>query len=210
MYKIAGVGLIGLFIFMILPTNAGLTDTYNQDNGAHYGAATIVVHDVNGNERFSQTIHNLLVDTGEDFLLDAVFDDGNAGPASNVAIGAICISDGNNGNLVVLDDETAADFDGDNQITEVNCKQANGGVTTTNGVATIGALTFNATGNLGADETVEGIGICLSNGAGSGGDYNDCATAGILFSVINTSNVTIANGEDVDITYTFDISSNSN
>jgi len=208
MYKIAGVGLMGLFIFMILPTNAGLTDTYNID-GVHYGAATIVVHDVNGNERFSQTVHNLLTDDGEDFIIAAVFDEGTGGPASNVAIGAICISDPN-GALQVIDTEQAADFDGDNSITAVNCKQDHtGGVQSLSGVAQIGALTFNATGNLASGETVEGIGICLNNGANTA-DFLNCATTGILFSVINTSNVTIASGEDIDITYTFDISSPSN
>ena len=203
---------MGLFIFMILPTNAGLTET-NILDGTNYGAATIVVHDVNGNERFSQTIHNLLTDAGENYILDAIFDDGNDVEADGASIGTICISDPNNA-LQVIDTEAATDFDGDNSIGETNCIQDDAdGVTTLLGIATIGPLTFDVPTHAGNGDTVEGIGIC-NTVVGDDNAFLNCANgaggSGILFSVINTSNVTLATGEDVDITYTFDISSSSN
>ena len=55
MYKFAGVGLIGFFIIMIVPANIGLTDT-TAVGESHYGFATLVVHDANGNERFRLVI----------------------------------------------------------------------------------------------------------------------------------------------------------
>jgi len=215
MYKIAGMGLIGLFIFMILPANTGLSDT-NLIDGSHYGAATLVVHDINGNERFSQTIHNQLTDQGEEFLLDQVFFDGATLFNDNQQIATICVTDPN-GSLFESDAETATFFDGNNTMNtdNNNCEQ-DLVVVTDSGVATIGPLNFNASAgahNLLNGDEVQGIGICQSN-AGNTTEFAGCLTgdggSGILFSVINTSNVTLATGEDIDITYTFDISDNDN
>jgi len=212
MYKIAGVGLIGLFIFMILPANIELTDTFLVD-GTHYGAISLTVHDVNGNERFSQTIHNQLTNQGENFILNQTFTGDNGVLVDNQQIAVICVSDPN-GLLQVSDLETAATFTGNNTIaTDAthNCVQDES-VDTDGGVATIGPLTFNATntfGNVLAGDRIDGIGICQHNGSNSSA-FSQCSTSGILFSVINTSNVTLAANEDIDITYTFDISDSEN
>jgi len=200
-YKMGFIGLLSILAIAILPVD-GET---NSSDGKLYGMLTLVNYDENGNEVFSQTIHNRLVNTGETFLLEATFREGTA-PAEGVQIGAICIAQG------TIDDadeaETAADFDTANSQTGgVNCKiTATVDVTTTQGTAIIGPLTFDAPTNITSGETIDGIGICNSAAA----DYTDCATAsGILFAIIDTANVTLLAAETVQITYTFDITSDS-
>lgn len=113
------------------------------------------------------------------------------------------------------DTRNAANFDTGNTITGVQkeCKtDATVDTTTTQGNAVIGALTFTAGGtateNIAAGGTVNGIGICQAHNTNA--DFKDCATEGILFAIVNTSDVTLANAETVDITYTFDITSTGN
>lgn len=217
MYAYAGVGLVVLFIVMILPVNS----TYDTsiDDITHYGQVLMVYHDVNGNEKFRQTVHNQLTNDGEDYILNAVFADGTTAVEDLGSIGAICVSDGQSSSFTVADAETAGTFDGDNSLTTTNCEQSTSvGVDTTDGagIATIGPLNFIANSgdnNVPTGTTIVGIGIC-QNVVANDADYTDCLTgnagAGILFSVINTSDVTLAAGEDVDITYTFNIADNSN
>ena len=76
------------------------------------------------------------------------------------------------------------------------------------GIATIGPLTFDAPTHVGASDTITGFGICQATTT----PYADCeegqgASAGEIFSVINSADRTLETSETVDITYTFDISS---
>jgi len=171
-----------------------------------YGAAELTLYDDQDNVLFTQTVHNLLVDTGEDFLINGAFNEGTT-QANATSIGAICISDDA---TVVVDGLTAATFDTNNNINnpggESNCEQSVNS-STTGGIATLGPMNFEAgTGddNLEADGTVRSIGVCRASG--NGVDFVDCATTGILFASVVTSVVTLASGESVDVTYTFDIS----
>jgi hypothetical protein len=198
-YMMMSIGLSAIFVMAIMPSNAS-----PDEGNKFYGVAELTKYDVQGDQVFQQSVHNRLVDTGETFLLQGAFNEGTT-IANATAIGAICVT---NAKITDLETETAATFDGDNTITEANCE--NGNTTETGGVATLGPLNFEAaTGdnNLGAGDTVAGIGICQSSGDGT--DFINCATEGILFAQVNTSNVTLASGETVDITYTFDISSPS-
>ena len=171
------------------------------------GFAYVVHRDGNGNIISEQTVHNRFVDTGEEFLLDAVFQDGGTDVADSVQIGAICIGD--QGTVVVSETETASDFDGDNGITETNCKE-DVTVTTSGGTAIIGPLTFTCGGTNCADsDTITGIAIC-QNDVTDDNDFNNCATEGIMFAVIDITDVTLQTSDTVDITYTFDISSSGN
>jgi len=202
-YLLASIGLAAVFVMGVIPA-----DISSQVDSKFYGTATITLLDIDGNELFTQTVHNRVLDAGEDFLTEAAFEDGTA-RAENTSIGSICVSDG----TIVDNDETylVGAFDTANSITEVNCEQDNT-VTTTGSTAVIGPSNFEAaTGdnNLGAGDTVTGIGIC-QNVAANNNDYNNCATSGILFAIVNTSDVTLASGESVDVTYTFDITSVGN
>ena len=81
-------------------------------------------------------------------------------------------------------------------------------ITTTQGQAVIGPITFTAGTNLPVDAIIDGIGICPGE-VGSNTNFASCATAGILFAFVETSNVQLGTAETVDITYTFDITSST-
>lgn len=199
---------------MIFPS--GLEDVQNEAF-SHYGALTITVRDASGSEVFQQTIHNRLVDDGENFILQQAFKEGTTVVAENVQVGAICVTDSVTGFAETLD---AGTFDTNNNIATVattggNCKEATVTLTddgTTN-KATFAAVTFTGGNEIdvsGGAQTIVGIGICQAQAADTLVD--DCAPSGILFAVIDTSDVTLASGstESVDITYTLDLSSSGN
>jgi hypothetical protein len=199
--KIAGFALMGVLAMMVIPGSMG----EHENDLTFYGAATMIQKDALGQEVFSQTVHNQVVNTGEEFLLDNVFQDGNTAIADNEQIGAICIS---TGTIAVAEAETAADFDGDNGLTEANCKEDTT-VTTSGGTAVIqpAAFTCGET-NCSNGDTITGIAIC-QNDATDDNDYANCATEGIMFAVVDTTDTTLAASETVTITYTFDITSGS-
>jgi len=195
---------MSVFAMMIIPGNF---DTVNNEL-VFYGAGTITQYDKDGYEVFSQTIHNRLVDTGEDFILDAVFQDGATDVADNVQIGSICI--GNQGTVTVAETETAADFDGDETIapTDDNCKEDTS-VVTTGGIATVNPPTFTCGGTNCVDgTTITGFAVC-QNDATDDLDFAGCATEGILFAVIDSADTTLNAGETLSITYNLDITSGS-
>jgi len=199
--KVAGYVLMGILAMMVIPGNFDITT----NDLTFYGAATMIQKDANGNEIFSQTVHNRIVDSGEDFLLDATFEDGSTDVADDVQIGSICISDSA---VAPVEGLTAATFDTNNSFTEANCKEDTT-VTTATGVGTavIGSLQFTCGGtNCADDDVVRTIGIC-QNDTTDDLDFNNCATEGILFAAVDVTDTTLATSETVDITYTFDISS---
>ena len=201
MYTYIGLGLMSVFAMMIIPGNF---DSVNNEL-TFYGMGTITQFDKDGNEIFSQSVHNQVVNTGEDFLLDQTFQDGVTG-ADNVQIGSICIGD--QGKVTVAETETAADFDGDNGITEANCKEDTT-VTTTGSIATVNPATFTCGGtNCANGDTITGFAVC-QNDATDDLDFTDCATEGIMFAVIDSADTTLNAGETLDITYNFDITSGS-
>ena len=197
-YKISAAVFFTIFVTMVIPIEfeeIGFEQKF-------YGHATIVKLDENGNNVFTQQIHNRLVDTGETFLLEQTFQEGTTA-SDNTQIGSICVSDEA---ITVAETKTAATFDSGNSITESNCKEDTT-VTLSSQTAQVGPLTFQAGSvNVANGDTIRAIGIC-QNDSTDDGDFNNCATEGILFSVIDTSDVTLNSGETVQITYTFDISS---
>jgi hypothetical protein len=200
--KFGIIGLSAILAITIIPFN----DETNSNDGKFYGLLTLVNYDENGNEVFSQSVHNRLVNTGETFLLQASFREGTTAPLDNTQIAAICIADAVD---EADEDELATDFDTLNTIaagTNGECIVDSAvDITTTQGTAIIGPETFTGGTHLLAGQTISGIGICQSNGAAA--DYALCASAGVLFAVINTGDVTLAGAETVQITYTFDITS---
>jgi len=202
LYKVGIVGLLSILAITIVP----FSGETNSIDGKLYGLLTLVQYDENRNEIFSQTVHNRLVNTGETFLLQASFTETTA-PADNIQIGAICIAEGVIDDADEAEDNTA--FDTANTLTGNNCQEDTAvDITTTQGTAIIGPLTFAEPTHLAAADVVNGIGVCQSNAGTS--PFANCATSGILFAVIDTADVTINAGETVDITYTFDITSDSN
>ena len=205
MYKYLGIGMMGFFIFMMIP---GIDQTIEQSK--MYGVATLVAYDLERNETFAQTVHNRLVDTGEDLINDNVFSDGNASTADDDAVGSICAYEDGGTTIASLDVEgtTAADFDTGNQNLSTECVTDTSVDTTGASTAVIGPLTFTGGTNVDTLGTVNGIGVC--NAENTDAAFNNCASEGALFAIVNTSDVTLGAGETVDITYTFSLVSPSN
>jgi len=203
-YKIGVIGLLAILAITIVP----FSGETNSTDGKFYGFVTLVAYDENRNEVFSQTIHNRLVDTGETFLNENAFREGTTAVADNVQISSICIIE--DGSIDDIETHTAAFFDGNNTIVggNLNCIPDTAADLSTQGLAVIGMTQFTGGTNLDSGETINGIGICQSNPTAV--PFEDCATTGILFSVINTSDVTLVTDETVDITYTFNMTSPNN
>ena len=207
MIKLAAFGLLGFLIVLILPANA-----VEQTPSFLYGAATIVAHDAYGNEVFSQTVHNQLFDQGEDFLINQAFTNLGGGPTADATqIGAICLSAAA-ASVTESDDNTAfntAHDLADNGPLDLsqNCRTDPLIAAAPAQIVTIGPLTFTADAAEGANwfatDTVLHIGICDAESLNA--DIRGCTTT--LFAVVNTSDVTLADTETVDVTYTFDLSS---
>lgn len=202
MYKI-GIALMAVFAVMVIPAQISADD----GRPTYYGMGTIVLNDAFGNEVFSQTIHNQVVNTGESFIIDQAFQDGTASVAEASAIASICVTEA--ASFAASETEAAAAFDTATTIGTGNeCKEDTAVDDASQGTAVIGPLTFT-TSNLDAvGETITGIGVCQATSANDN-DFGACATNGILFAEVNTSDVTLNSGETVQITYTFDITSGS-
>ena len=208
MLKLASFGLLGFLLVLILPANVD-----EQTPSFLYGAATIVAHDAYGNEIFSQTVHNQLFDEGEVLLINQTFTDlGGLAVVDNVQIGAICLSADTVPSVLETDTNTIFNTAHDNDdnasanSSTLNCV-TDPTVTSALQVVTLGPLTFTARTDeslhWNADDTVTNIGICDAQLINN--DVRGCTTN--LFAVVDTSDVTLADTETVDVTYTFDISS---
>lgn len=156
----------------------------------------------------TQMIHNRVVDTGEDFLIDQSFKEGSAGETVDAdQLATICVT-AEAGFVDTSETMTASTFDTNDGLTSTNCI-SDASVTQSAQTAVIGALTFDAPTHVPASTVITGIGICQGSGTTP---FNQCqdaqaASSGILFSIINISDVTLETSETVDITYTLDLSS---
>jgi len=206
MYGYIGVGLLGLFILMVLPI--GVDNT--QEEVKFYGAAHLVVRDAAGNEVFQQIVHNRLLNAGESYIINQTFVGSGAPLADNTQMSAICVT-----NLTLVNEtDTASSYS--NPANSLTVGAGHHCHTTVpnipnDGTVELGAETFTGGTDIGATETIRSIAICSDNAGG--GDYDDCdqaASNAIAFAAIVTSAVQLGNGETVDITYTFDMSSPDN
>jgi len=199
MYNYVGVGLLGLFILMIFP--AGMNTI--QEEGKFYGSAHLLVRDAAGNEVFSQTVHNRLLNAGENYIIDQAFQGGAGDVADTDQIGAICVTDV----TTIGEGSVAGDFSGGNNgLTGApHCLVAAPSHPNT-GITVLGPVQFIGGTNIGVDQIIRSIAICGNN---AGADYGDCdaSTSGIAIAAITTSAVQLGDTETVDITYTFDLSS---
>jgi len=207
MYKYIGLGLFGIFFMMLIPSS--IVGQIDDPRLGMYGHATLVQHDAEGNEVFTQTVHNRLADTGEIFMLQSSFSEGTSTGIDSNAIGAICIT--NAGAVSVSESATAQGFADDNNISGAginSCITDNAvDITTVTSQATIGPLTFQSGTHIKVGDTVKGIGICQS--ASDDSKFRSCTKTGILFAVLTTSDVTLTGTESVQITYNFDLRSPS-
>ena len=195
--------MIGLFAFMVIPINV---DT-NQAPITYYGMGTIVHLDADGNEVYKESVHNLLVDEGETFLIDQAFAEGTAGETvDNDQMSSICLT----AEVAYAPTEglIANTFDtNDNLPGTNNCIDGAVDDTTTPQTAIFGPLTFQETTHVPTGTVVTGIGICQGSGATP---FSTCegaqsAPVGLMLSgVAFGTSVTLNAGESLQVTYTFD------
>jgi hypothetical protein len=200
MYKI-GIALMAIFAVMVIPAQG------SSENGrpTYYGMGTIVLNDSFGNEVFSQTLHNRVVNTGESFIIAQTFQNGTSSVADTNAIGSICVTEA--AGFTPAEGDDAATFDTNTTIGTGNeCKEDTTVTESTQGQAVIGPLTFAVSNLDAAGETITGIGVCQATTANDN-DFGTCASNGLLFAEVDTTDVTLNTGETVQITYTFDITS---
>ena len=197
MLKFLGFGLIFLAFIMILPTS---NSNIQSDLPKMYGIATLVLRDSAGNMLFENVIHNEVVNTGTDFMLDQAFGgDGSTLTNDGDQVDTMCVT-----NAVPVDTAntaTAFSFNSDNGLTDSNCI-GNIVWTRTETTASSGVTTFSEPTNFPANTVVTGIGICGNNILGP--SFNDCQTGANqapLLAVFDTTDVTVGTGESVDITY---------
>lgn len=214
MYKIIGISMLSLLALIVIPASYG-----DQTNPSlMYGAATLVVKDASGNVTFEQTVHNRLVDAGENYINDVAFRDGASDIADGAAVSTICLYVAGGAGDAAFDTvaeinaegTTAANFDAGNAVGNTEC-QVDGTVVTTTSTAVVNPPVFTGGTHTTAGQSVDAIAVCQAAAANADGfDFSNCATNGILFAVVDTSNVVLASTETVNISYTFDLTSASN
>lgn len=201
MYNYIGMALMSIFAIMVIP--AATVDS-GSVGPEFWGMGSTVLFDASGNEVFAQSVHNLVTDEGEIYLINAVFQEGAAAAAENISIAAICITDDTTPTLT--DGQTAAQFEVDNTIqVGTNCIEDTAVDDSGTGLAVVGPLTFDENDLDAAGETIGAIGICQAHVTLA--TWNGCDTnSGILFATVDISDTQVGSGETVQITYTFDIS----
>jgi len=206
MYNYIGMALMSVFVIMMIP--AAQVDS-GSDGPEFWGMGSLTLFDASGNEVFAQSIHNLVVDSGEDYIITQVFQEGTVTEENNVNISTICVTlDSPFSPTDALVATGAGSFDGDDGLTTPNCiVDTTVSYTAGVGTVTIGPLTFASGGtNVANDAIITGIGICQGHTVSP---FNQCLTAnvgsGILFAAVTVSSTTLGAGETVQISYTFNI-----
>ena len=203
MYKFLGLGLLSLVAILMIPAQ----DVELITDASMYGMAILTVRDSADNILLTNTVHNIVVDTGTKQMLGCAFEDSQSlvcGTDTTQANG-ICLTD--SGGFGVLDTITSTNFattgggGAGNSLDGAagnSCKTVTFTLTDT---AITGALVNFAAGgtNVPDGTTITGFATC---DLGAGPDL--CLTSSPLISAIATS-VTLNTGETVDITYVLNL-----
>lgn len=213
---ILGIGLLGIAAIMMVPA---FSDSVGPNGFAMWGMAEVIVYDADGNEVLRNTVHNRVMDEGEDFLVKQVFKDGSVPEAADIdQIGSICLSKHITFNgftpTGATETQGANTFDTNSGLaTELNCKDDAAVDVSGNGIAVIvETLTYTANLANAGSHIITNIGICQADNTAPASDFDDCEGAqstpnGILFAQIDIVDFTMqASGEQATITYTFNIS----
>ncbi|ABK77730.1 hypothetical protein CENSYa_1101 [Cenarchaeum symbiosum A] len=206
-------GLAAIVVLMMVPT----TDTAPQ-GPAFYGMAEVVQMGSDGEVLSSQTVHNRIVDQGEELMLDALFDTGVTFDKFNV----ICLGD-DVAMAIIDDDVTGEALDADDHFIDTStafggssqpCKTVENVERLNDGNATLSA-TFEAARDLQVGSAFNSVWVCNAQsadadeacssdfdggGSGAGGD-------GILAVVGLPTAQSIEADSNYSVTYTLDLSS---
>ena len=200
MYKFIGIGLLAFLALLIIPVSSAT----QSDDPSMYGTATVALKDESGNILFENQIHNVVVDQGTAFMLNQTFFGGTWSGTTFPKVNALCVSDA--GSFSTAESETPATFNSANSITGfTNCNRGftwNVSPTSINtGVQSFVANTAFADGT-----TITGIGLCsVASGATPVLDCSTSGTSVVLFSVIDITDIPVPGGQQLDVTYTFNL-----
>ena len=202
MYKYLGFGLLTLVAILMIPAQ----DVESITDASMYGMAILTVRDSADNILLTNTVHNIVVDTGTKQMLGCAFEDSQSlvCASDTTQANGICLT--NASGFAVVDTITSTNFagtggGGDNTLDGAagnSCKTVTFTLTDT---AITGALVNFAAGgtNVPDGTTITGFATC---DLGAGPDL--CLTTSPLISAIATS-VTLNTGETVDITYVLNL-----
>jgi len=198
MLKMIGFGLLGLFVLMIFPST--MTDVATEP--MFYGSANVVLAEPDGNILMTQTVHNLITDQGEEFIIDQVFDTGDAAQTDNARVGAICILSTSDSNI----SETSTDATTNNLVGGTNRCHSTLEITDAGAsLAVTDATVFTSGVDFNSGQEISAILICQKD-AGDG-DFVACSTpaSSSALAAISITNVTVSGSDTITITYTFNI-----
>ena len=224
----AGTGVAAIAALVAVLSSAGVMTAGDSAGRADtsvlslYGVATVVHTGADGAVLGTQEVHNQLVDSGENFILQQVFRDGTS-EADPTQIGAICLSaddmdvdaDKDAAELLTaqnFNDNHQADYtqQGGSGLTPSDTRECltDIDVSMAGQVATVGPLTFVAnstqnTSNWIPGETAAIIGVCKASSTAAA--QESCVAP--LFAVVDINDVTLEVGETLTVTYTFDMTS---
>ncbi len=202
MLKVIGFGLLGLFVVMIFPST--MTDVVTEP--IFYGTANIVLADSDGNALMKQTVHNRITNEGETYLINQVFDTGVAQQTENSRIGAICIYETSDSNIVEGTVNSLANNLVDAGGTFCHVTQD---ITNSAQTAVTDAEVFTSGVDFDPNETISAILICAKNAGDA--NFQNCSDAAqpIALAALIITNVTVSGSDTVTITYTFDITTDT-
>ena len=205
MYKFVGIGLLAFLALLIIPVSSAT----QSDDPSMYGTATIALKDKSGNILFENQIHNEVVDQGTAFMLNNTFSGGTWPTPTFPRVNALCVS--NATSFSIAESETPTTFNSANSITTpfTNCnRNFNWNVSATS--INTGVQSFLAGTAFDDDTTITGIGLCaVAGGSGPTTPVLDCNEIGsspvVLFSVVLVPDILVGEGEQLDVTYTFNL-----
>jgi len=197
--KIVGFGLLGLFALMVIPSGVS-----SDVNPMFYGTANMVLADASGNVLLAQTVHNLITDEGENFIIDQVFDTATTELRGDARVGAICIIE--NSESLFAETTTSALTNNLNNPSGNHCKSTAVITAIGDSKAVTDPTIFTAGTDFTAGETISGILICVK-GDQADNDFAECSTPtnAVALAALNLTNVTAIGTDTVTITYTFNI-----
>ena len=206
-------GVVAAGLAAALPSS-GVLSPSSSPGPVLYGVAVIEHVGADGQILSTETVHNQLLDAGEQHILQQAFTDGSTDVADATQVGAICLSADNTApteTMTAATFNTNADADDNASSSAVNCKTDNTvDLTTTAGTAVVGPLTFEvgtaATNNWYNGDTPRQIGVCAAESADA--DVRGC-TAPLFATVALSGTSALATGESLTVTYTFNIASPS-
>ena len=206
--SLACAGILAVGMAAALPLGAA-----PQTGPVFYGGAVVQHMDADGNVLSTETVHNQLLNAGEQHILQQAFSEGAPAVADNVQIGAICLSADDTAPdeaMTATVFNTNAEADDNASSSAVNCKTDDDVDLSTAGTAVVGPLTFDvgtaSTNNWYDGDQPRQIGICAASSTDA--DVRGC-TAPLFATVALTGTTSLATGESLTVTYTFNIASPS-